>query len=168
MTRTRCQDLPEKLKLNLEPAEKRKYERALAKQKKIQKITEKFSEDGIRPIGDDLADQIVEWVDDDFEQMDFNEIDEKQFRDDLSSHSNIPIEKTGSRWYHHQKPLGRFLKSIREGNSANNRSTILIIRGGDESIYRLGIPKGKETECLSTAISKGYILTEVKVTSRDE
>lgn len=169
ITPTLCRDLPEKKYQWTSKREKEKILRKRKKEEKIEAIAERL-EGGrfIDAFGDNLQDQIEEWVNDDFEQMDFNEDDEKCFRESISGNIDIPIEKTGSRWYHSQYAMGRFFKSIREGNTEHNRTTILIIRGGDQSIYRLGIRKGQESTILSTAISKGYHLTEVKISHVDK
>jgi hypothetical protein len=165
MVKSLSVDKPNQLRLLRSEQEKSKYKRNKAREKKKQEIIERLNltNDGLGPLNSEIDDRVEEWIDEDFEQMDIDLDDEEQFRNDLSGDFNIPITKTGSRWYSHHKPLGRFIKSIRENNNEHSRTTILIIRGGDESIYRLGIPKGEETSVLSTAISKGYILTEVKV-----
>jgi hypothetical protein len=165
--RTRCRDLPEKLTLSTSKREKEKLLRKKKRDEKIERIAERL-EGGTRAGNIELQDQIEEWVNDDFEQMEINEDDEREFLNGLSGDYDIPIQKTGARWYHHQYGVGRFFKSIREGNNEHNRTTILIIRGGDKSIYRLGIPTGEEFRVLSTAISKGYILSEVKISHVDK
>lgn len=167
MTNILCRDLPEKLQRRASKQEKQKYKRERAREKKKEKLINRYSEDGIRPLDPEIEDKIEEWVDEDFDGMDFNELDEKQFRESLSGDYDIPIEKTGTKWYNHYKPLGGFIKSQRNSNNEHNQTTILIIRGTDQSMYRLRIPAGQETTVLSTAISKGYILGEVKVSHVD-
>jgi hypothetical protein len=164
--RTRCRDLPEKLTLLTSEREKQKRKREKLKSEKRDKIIARL-EGGVIASNTEFQDQIEEWVNDDLDEMDFNEDDERDFLNNLAGDFDIPIQKTGTRWYHNQYGVGRFIKSIREGNNEHNRTTILIIRGGDKAIYRLGIPTGEETSVLSTAISKGYILSQVKISNVD-
>jgi hypothetical protein len=164
--RIRCIDLPTKRKLSIESQEKEKHKRQLARKRKNNKWIEKVT-DGTGKIPDDIIDQVEAWEYDDEDDMELNHIDEEQFFNSITSADDMAITATGTRWYHDRKPLGRFFKSIREGCNEHNRTTILVIRGGDEAIYRLGVPKGKETGILSQAISQGYILTRIKISGQD-
>jgi hypothetical protein len=167
--RIRCLDLPTKHKLSIGKRESSKHKRQLAKERKKREITERLleSNDGLGELCPDLVDQVEEWVYDYEECLESNEDDERAFFDSITSPDNMAIEATGTRWYHDRKPLGRFFKSIREGCNEHNRTTIIVVRGGDEAIYRLGVPKGQETGILSKAISQGYILSRIKISGQD-
>jgi len=142
---------------------KREIDKIKRERKKEEKILER-----IRKYDNLPTDTIEEWVNEDFEQME-TELDESErFCDELAEYGNIPIKTTGSRWYNYHRPVGRFLKSIRKNCNEHNKTAILIIRSGDPTIYRLGIESGEESKVLHTAISKGYILSKIKVTRVDD
>lgn len=141
----------------------------MAKEKKKNKIIERLlsANDGLGELSTDLNDKVEEWVYEYEDDMESAEDDERAFFDSITSPDNMAIEATGTRWYHDRKPLGRFFKSIRQGCNEHNRTTIIVVRGGDEAIYRLGVPKGQETGILSKAISQGYILSRIKISGQD-
>jgi hypothetical protein len=160
MVRNIVVDFPEKpLKKSLTQKQIDKYKRDKAKERKLDYLIRRFDN---LPI-----DTLEGWVNEDFDKLEDEDDESEQFCNDLSSLINLDVESTGTRKYHYHKPLGRFIESIRRSCSENDKTTILIIRGNDPTVYRLGVERGKETTLLSTAIKQGFILTKVKIYMED-
>jgi len=161
MVRSIVVDFPEKpLKRTLTRKQIDKVKRDRARERKLERLIRKF---------DNLpTDEIETWVDDDFNEMEAQLDESEQFCNDLSKSFDFPIKTTGSRWHNYHKPLGRFIKSIRASCDEDDKTTILIIRGHDEVVYRLGVQRGKEDKLLHTCINEGYVMSKIKISNVDE
>lgn len=146
-------------KINLMKGSNRALRLAKAKQSKIDRLAHKFENVPL--------DEVERWVNDDFDGMESRIAESRNFFKSIEECGNIPIKSTGKAWYHSEQRIGRVFKSIHEGNIKDNRTTMLIFRPNDSTIYRLSIRAGKEFQILSTAISKGYILSEMIVNYGD-
>lgn len=136
-------------------AEKRKREQK--KSEKIDRLIRRF--DNIP------CDEIERWVDEDFDEMDAQLTQSREFYDSLSGIDNVAIKATGTKWYNFYQLWGKVIKPIHRNCNENNITTILIIRANDPVIYRLSTPGGKEIGILSQAVSKGYVLSLMKTHS---
>lgn len=132
-----------------------KRKRESKKQEKIDRLIRRF---------DNLPTDTIEgWVNEDFDEMDAELEQSSEFYDDLSESSDMAIKATGTRWFNYYQGLGKFWEPIRRSCNENNKTTILIVRPNDPTIYRLSTRAGKELAILSQAISEGYILSRVKI-----
>lgn len=145
---TKLQRLATKQKLE-------KYKREKAKEDKIERLAAKFE--------NVPRDEVEGWVDEDFDRMEFLDDEQGSFLEELSGNINLPIKSTGTTWHGYYKPLGRVFQSIHRMCSENNKTTVLIFRPDDPTVYRLSTEQGKEFEILSKAIREGYILSLIKV-----
>ena len=109
-----------------------------------------------------------EWYSQDIDAIDAEFDGEEQFLDDLKIDNDIPIQSTGTRWYHRERGVGRIIKSICDSNRNNNTTTILVIRDNEQVIYRLGIRRDKEIPVLRRLASQGYTFTKIKINYEDK
>lgn len=155
-------DLPDYTKRNLS---KRQKERIKRKEKRIERHLSR--EYGFDSSGGETADKIDQWVSEDEDNDELLLDSEREFFELFEGNNDIPIKTTGYVWYNSQRRIGRIIKSIVDGNLSDNKTTILILRDSEQTIYRLGIPRSQENGILSNVIKQGYVLTKININYTD-
>lgn len=108
-------------------------------------------------------DEIERWTNEDEDDLEFRKGQQEFFLNDLARDSNVPLQVTGTRWYHSERRIGRIWRSIHRNNISDGVDTILVFRNGDEAVYRLSVGRDKADGALRLAISQGCTISKILV-----
>lgn len=113
--------------------------------------------------GTPLEDVVEQWAHEDDIEAEFEAMEKDKFLEEVSGIGHIYEQARRSVSMHYEQRIGRWIDSICEGNNAEGKTTIIVIRGSYRDVYRISCRRDAERKTISELVAKGHSLSQVNI-----